>query len=551
MKITPHDIAEIKNLGNFGLGLMVNGLKSFTTAEVAFDLGKTEYNVFPIIKPIGMALILSHMEKKYNSESTIFIIDNETKEGKEQLSDALKYFGKMKDGSNMSLLVWGGGHWRTVYCERIDNKSHVAVIDSLGIGIQDNPVEAMVNSDSLLRENVILYRSVNRIQVDRYNCGIIALRMAHKLAKEKNFFGKLKHGDLILTKNEASNHFINSKQVESGFKEKTDHYFVLPPEYFALAQRTTHLKHYKAEFGDRKGIKAFSKISKSTVKTLSIDDLFNKKQRKESLSPVELGGEPEITNYNVLYFCNKYINSAILSVAKAFSMENMPNSKIISTLKNMTEKHILDNDVARNRLFTIKPESTMDSIISNGDLFVNVNISGLESSDVKTMKMEDRQHYATLVEEEKLEQRITNKKHRVEITKVAFGYHDQSRFHATSEQKIITNVQQEKIKNLATEIVEQIDDYKMRIEEEKKSTFWISDSSIKLWEDKIAVLTEAHRLLIDTTGQIDPGLLKDAEYKHSGWNNGVVTKELVERVKNLKGIPLNWKEFRPEIRFKT
>ena len=177
-----------------------------------------------------MAVILDYMEKKYNSESDIFIIDNESKDGKQQLNEALNYFGKMKDGARMSLLIWGSGHWRTAYCERIDNKTHLAVIDSLGIGIQDNPVELMINSDPGLNQNIVLYRSVNRIQVDLNNCGIIALRVAHKLAKEKDFFGKLKNGNLILTKEEASNHFKLSQQVEKGFKVQTDNYFVLPPE---------------------------------------------------------------------------------------------------------------------------------------------------------------------------------------------------------------------------------------------------------------------------------------------------------------------------------
>jgi hypothetical protein len=548
MKITPEDIDEIKGLAKSGLSLMVSGLDNVRTAEVAFDFGKSEYNVFPIIKPIGMALLLSHMEKKYNSEANIFIIDYESNDGKAELSNALNHFSIMEDGSKMSLLIWSGGHWRTAYCERKNNKTHIAVIDSLGIGILDNPVEAAVNSDSLLREKVILYRSVNRIQVDHNNCGIIALRVAHKLAKEKDFFGKLKTGNLILTKQEASNHFKNSNQNETGFKAQTNYYFVLPPEYFSLAQRIAHLAHYKKEFGDRKGIKEFSKISKRTNQTLFIDDLFNKKHRKESLSDVELGSEPDTKNYNVLYFCNKYIASAILSTAKAFASENLSMDTITKQLKSLAEKHILNNNAARSRLYNITPESAMDNLISNGDFLVNVNISGLNSSEVQSLKIEHEQHCVILIEEENLDRQIKNKnkiKKSGQEAKQESEHVNQSIFGAGSGYESESRLRLKQIKQLSSEINGQINDYLMRIKEEKESILWISEDSIKLWEDKIAVLTAANLLLTDLTGQTDPLILKIAEKNHSGWNNGTVTKELVEKVKMVMGIPQNWEDYRP------
>lgn len=93
---------------------------------------------------------------------------------------------------------------------------------------------------------------------------------------------------------------------------------------------------------------------------------------------------------------------------------------------------------------------------------------------------------------------------------------------------------------LVGEIKSQISIYNQQIEKEKSSMFWISETGIKIWSDKIAVLEAALDVL---SNKRDADYLKEKEYLHEGWKDSGLTRitiDLVERVKKLKGLPLDW-----------
>lgn len=358
MKITPAELNEMKRFLRTGLSYLINNMQ-ISNAEVAFeDNNDSECSLEPIITPLGMAILLDYLEKKHRKTSNIFVIDHEA--NSQQIQNVLAAFDKMPNASKIILIIWSGGHWRTALGERYEDKTHIVVIDSKGIDILSNPVESTINSNSTLKQNTILYRSVNKLQVDKNNCGIIALKVANKFSYEKNFVKKLQDGCFLLTLDKANSHFTNSKQSISTFNVVIDNYFSLPPEYFALAQKKSYLAYYKDEFGDRKGIKEFEHTSRRNQQTLFLDDLFNRKHREESLSKIERDDESHI-NYNVLYFSNKYIEAALIAIVRDLLNKNLAKTEILATLKLIASKHILDDGAGNVRFLSIS-EKTISPI---------------------------------------------------------------------------------------------------------------------------------------------------------------------------------------------
>lgn len=407
MKLTPEELKEFKKLYKFGMGQFLTGVH-LESAEEAFEGGAKEYVVLPIITPIGMALILQHLEKKHHKSSNIFIVDHE--KNHDTLKDALESFNKMPNGSKMSLLVWSGGHWRTAYCERKDNKNHIAIIDSLGFNINDNPIEKVINENPLLKENTIQYRSVNHIQVDHNNCGTFALRIAQKLAQEQNFLDRLREGELILTPQGGKDYVKETHQkLWPGSNQElavTDNYFVMPPEYFSLAQKKSFLTHYKKNFGTRKDIAEFQHRSRKNDKTLFIDDLFNRKHRENALTELERGTESHLSNYNVLYFTNKYINDALISEAKKFAEKGVSVAERRQQISSISNRHMLDNEEGLHRMLSMPTNpSSLDRALSRGDMLeqATVQVNNAEKNALTEMHMD---HYQILVAEENLEQSI-------------------------------------------------------------------------------------------------------------------------------------------------
>ena len=348
MKITYKEFNKFKALYKKDVvGISIN----LDDAEVYFEKNTDESDEFvflPKLNAIGMSIILDYLEKKHNKPTDIVPVDCSFE--KNNLKEVLDTFSKMEEGSKLILVVYDGTHWRTAYCERKNNKSYIAAIDSCGIKLASNPLEKVVNDDPFLKQNCILYRSVNMLQTGENNCGIFSIKIAKKLNQETNFFEKLEKGKLILTKEEANEHFRRSKQLKSDKQcdIPTDNFFVLPPEYFSLAQKKSYLKHYKDEFGTRSGISEFKGQSK-TGATVLIEDLFNKKTREDVLSNKErtlnyLGSVTNVEdhNVNVLYFSNKYIEAGIFNLA-------MTNKEAHPNLDKKARKKLLQSK-AESRL---------------------------------------------------------------------------------------------------------------------------------------------------------------------------------------------------------
>lgn len=96
-------------------------------------------------------------------------------------------------------------------------------------------------------------------------------------------------------------------------------------------------------------------------------------------------------------------------------------------------------------------------------------------------------------------------------------------------------LKQKHLKSLSEEIERQLGIYQDQINEGS-----VFSSRVDLWEKKKAVLIVAKRLL-DNGG--DPLVLKDIEDKNAGWDDGFVAKDLVNKAKNLLGIPLAWNDY--------
>jgi len=100
----------------------------------------------------------------------------------------------------------------------------------------------------------------------------------------------------------------------------------------------------------------------------------------------------------------------------------------------------------------------------------------------------------------------------------------------------------ENITELETQIERQVKKYEEQITKEKQSMLWVNKENITLWENKRNVLNVALHFLRDTCA-VDT--LKHWEEKSPEWDQGKETKALVDRVKILKRIPLDWNEYTP------
>ena len=94
----------------------------------------------------------------------------------------------------------------------------------------------------------------------------------------------------------------------------------------------------------------------------------------------------------------------------------------------------------------------------------------------------------------------------------------------------------EKSKALVEKINTKLGDYYTLIDKEKNAIFYTNEGKITLWTSKCNVLLAAREVLNNQSSI----LLKQAEEDNVGWEIGKEAVVLVNEVKNLKNIPLNW-----------
>lgn len=296
------------------------------------------------IQPKGMALIIDYLEKKHKQALNIKIIDNSSDLKNNKLCSVLKWFSNQPEGTQLTFLLRHIGHWSTIHCERIKNKNHIAILESLGIHTDNiNIIDRVFEQNNELKNNSILYKPLQHVQFDINNCGIFAIKFALLLIRERSFFHSLREGQFLLNRAEAVDYFQRTK-IEPHFlandlsELRNNYYFIFPPQFFTLHQRINYLEFYEKDFGALKGVREFSHQAKSG-KIMTFREMFFREDRKQTLIEYEkLHYERyAVTKHDVLHFSEKYIKNGILEPLR---------NETKDVIKGRIKKYLIKTDMS-------------------------------------------------------------------------------------------------------------------------------------------------------------------------------------------------------------